>query len=201
MNPASNLITSKIGGVNSVAAYSQAARSFVPDLTMNMPANDVDQFGRFGGIGSLSTLTVGHSSEQIIFNENSLRPVLASNPLYKNIQSGIGGGADTLFGLKYPNRNVFYGNEVGLKVGQPKWECSKAVAMNPTVYGLKQDQVCTPVQQYNDYAISSLASGKHSDNITYVPLYATPKSTEGFANASTVTQRNVAQFAPRKNFF
>jgi len=52
-------------------------------------------------------------AQEIMLNENSLRPVLASNPLYKNIQAGIGGnGASTLFGAKLPglgwsNRQTF----------------------------------------------------------------------------------------------
>jgi hypothetical protein len=109
-NPASYLINNKIGGVNAIAQFSVGARMFVPNFNSCPIHTTTDHYGRFAPASSLNTYGYGSapgcfSSQPIILNENSLRPVLSSNPLYKNIQAGLGGnGADTLFGAAVPGR-------------------------------------------------------------------------------------------------
>lgn len=99
------LSTNNLSGVGSIAEFTQGTRTFVPMFNVCPVATAFDQFGRAGGYGSLNVLNAPgcYSPSETIENENSLRPVLSSNPLYKNIQSGVGGnGASTLFGQSLP---------------------------------------------------------------------------------------------------
>jgi hypothetical protein len=100
------LTTNRLSGAGSIAQFSHGVRTFVPPAnTCGIMASTNDQFNRQAGYGSLNVLTNPGCTDpqEIMLNENSLRPVLASNPLYKNIQAGIGGnGASTLFGQKLP---------------------------------------------------------------------------------------------------
>ena len=123
------LSTNNLSGVNSIAEFTQGTRTFVPSFNVCPVATAFDQFGRAGGYGSLNTLSAPgcYSPAETIENENSLRPVLASNPLYKNIQSGVGGnGASTLFGQSLPglawnqkrNYPITVSNAASCQVGQ-----------------------------------------------------------------------------------
>jgi hypothetical protein len=125
----------KLGGVGSIAEFTQGTRTFVNSLNVCPVATAFDQFGRPSGYGALNTLTAPgcYSPIQIIQNENSLRPQLASNPLYKNIQSGLGGnGADTLFGMRNPGRG--YGFALGFPAQM--FNNSPGCQQNPKAYGL-----------------------------------------------------------------
>jgi hypothetical protein len=128
-NPASYLIPNKIGGVNAIAQFSVGARMFVPNFNSCPIHTTTDHYGRFAPAGSLNTLGYGSapgcfSSQPIILNENSLRPVLSSNPLYKNIQAGIGGnGADTLFGAAVPGRANSIGQVATMAANNLKPKC------------------------------------------------------------------------------
>jgi hypothetical protein len=167
MSLSGNLNNFKLGGVGSVAEFSQGSRTFVPAFNNCIKANSVDQFGRPAGFGSLDTVSQGgcYSPLTIMENENSLRSVLSSNPLYRNIQSGIGnGGASTLFGgrvpgLAYNNRGVFNLNVDNsaacqtLKVSDYKY---------PESY--LKSQGC-PTSNWTDSLPSARASGKTSDSI------------------------------------
>jgi len=116
---AGKLINNLLGGVDSIANFSVAARTFVPSFNVCPKRPAVDQFGRPSGYGALDTLSAPgcYSIEETILNENSLRPPLSSNPLYKNIQAGIGGnGADTMFGLGLPGRAYTYGQNFNFNV-------------------------------------------------------------------------------------
>jgi hypothetical protein len=141
----------KIGGVGSIAEFSQGARTFVNSLNVCPVATAFDQFGRPSGYGALNTLTAPgcYSSIQIIQNENSLRPQLSSNPLYKNIQSGLGGnGADTLFGMRNPGRGYGFALQYPVQFFNNSDGCQD----NPKVYGLSskvQGQCNNPVYDNN----------------------------------------------------
>ena len=107
----SYLSTNQLSGVGSIAEFSQGARTFVPSFNVCPIASAVDQFGRPSGYGALNTITAPgcYSPNETIDNENSLRPVLSSNPLYKNIQTGFSGnGGDTLFGARLPGRGFTF---------------------------------------------------------------------------------------------
>lgn len=122
----SYIINNKVANVGAIAEFSQGARTFVPAFNTCPVANTQDNFGRYSGPGALNTLTAPgcYSAQPIILNENSLRPVLASNPLYKNVQAGLGGnGADTLFGMGLPGRGRPYSQMVNIAASNAAEKC------------------------------------------------------------------------------
>ena len=162
-----NLNNFKLGGVGSIAEFSQGSRTFVPAFNNCIKANSVDQFGRPAGSGSLDTVSQGgcYSASTIMENENSLRSVLSSNPLYRNIQSGIGsGGGSTLFGgrvpgLAYNNRGVFN------LIADNSAACQTSKTSDykyPESY--LKSQGC-PTSNWTDSLPSARAVGKGSDSI------------------------------------
>lgn len=128
-NPASYLINNKVGGVGAIAQFSIGARTFVPNFNSCPIHTTTDHYGRFAPSDSLNTYGYGSapgcfSPQPIILNENSLRPVLSSNPLYKNIQAGLGGnGADTLFGAAVPGRANSIGQVAAIAAYNSEPQC------------------------------------------------------------------------------
>jgi len=119
VSPSQYIINNKNSAADSIAQFSQAARTFVPAYNVCPVANNTDNMGRLGGYGSLNTLTAAGcwSPLEIIMNENSLRPVLSSNPLYKNIQYGVGSNSvDTLYGASLPGRGYAYSQNYDLSI-------------------------------------------------------------------------------------
>jgi len=171
---AGKLINNLIGGVDSIANFSQAARTFVPSFNVCPKRPAFDQYGRPSGYGALNTLSAPgcFSIEETILNENSLRPPLSSNPLYKNIQSGVGGhGADTLFGMGLPGRGYAYGQNFNFNVNN----AGKCI-VQPNLQGaydfpasmMQSDAAC-----YNDVDLlpSVMGGGRTSDMIKPKPNF------------------------------
>ena len=153
----SNLINSKRGGVGGIAQFSQGARTFVKEFNVCPARVATTQDGRLASAGSVNALTAPgcFSPLPIIQNENSLRPVLASNPQYKNTQLGVGGGASTLFGMKVPGQanvlNMTY--DMAVQMGNPAPKCD------------------VNAKYYQDYRYDPMFDGKDCVNDRMVPSY------------------------------
>jgi hypothetical protein len=160
-----NLLQNKLAGVDSIANFSQAARTFAPTMNNCFPANAVDQYGRPAGYGSLYTFKAGcNSIQETILNENSLRPPLSSNPQYKNIQSGIGGnGADTLFGLGLPGRGYAYAQTYNLNMPN----AASCMTTDPNAYQFSPAQMkySGPCALQNELMIPAKGGNRTSDMI------------------------------------
>jgi hypothetical protein len=160
------LLQNKINA-GSVSEFSQGVRTFVPSLNVCPVANSVDQFGRPGGYGSLNTLSAPgcYSIQQTINTENSLRPVISSHPLYKNIQAGIAGGVDTLYGMNNPGRgNMFNTYQFAMQEpGHPS--CLTAVQNNLGAFGLPQAQCKGMLSDDYDMVSSIVGSNTKNDRI------------------------------------
>ena len=154
------LNSNKIGGVSSISEFSAGTRIFVPSLGVcGIKALSQDQFGRFAGAGSLNTLTNPgcNSPLAIMLNENSLRPVLSSNPLYVNIQSGIGnGGIDTMFGARNPGRAWTNRQVFGLNIDNS----AACQTTNPSEYNYPPKQLKQTKCLQNNQFIDGLAGAK-----------------------------------------
>lgn len=167
---AGHLATNKLSGVNSISEFSAGTRVFVPSFNVCPIATAYDQFGRASGYGALNTLTAPgcFSSLETIMNENSLRPVLASNPLYKNIQSGIGGNSgSTLFGAKLPGLAYTYKREYPLKINNAE-KCMLGQDLHG-IYDLPlQYKQATASCQLNPQNLAGYhGSGKGTDSFRY----------------------------------
>ena len=171
------LINNVLGGVDSIANFSVAARTFVPALNVCPKATAFDQYGRPSGFGGLNTLTAPgcYSPEETILNENSLRPPLSSNPLYKNIQAGIGGyGVDTMYGLGLPGRGYAYAQQFNFDVNN-----SAACMIDPSLipyYQFTPEQRANLMQSCNpnasvDLLGSVIGGSRNSDVIKNVPMF------------------------------
>ena len=168
------LNSNKIGGVGSISEFSAGTRIFVPSLGVcGIKALSQDQFGRFAGAGSLNTLTNPgcNSPLAIMLNENSLRPVLSSNPLYVNIQSGIGnGGIDTMFGARNPGRAWTNRQVFGLNIDNSAI-CSNT---NPSDNNHPASQLTKKQCRRNNQLMDGLAgarTGSRSDMIYAKPNF------------------------------
>jgi hypothetical protein len=173
----SYLINNKNGGVDGIAQFSQGARTFVQQFNVCPARVASTQDGRMASAGSVNSLTAPgcFSSMPIIQNENSLRPVLASNPMYKNIQIGVGGGQSTLFGAKLPGQakvlDMTY--NVPVRMGNPAPKCDPNMKYYQTydyesyydnLDCANNNQVATYALRNSDTAAPSLAS---QYNFTY----------------------------------
>jgi hypothetical protein len=153
----SNLINSKRGGVGGIAQFSQGARTFVREFNVCPARVATTQDGRLASAGSVNSLTAPgcFSPLPIIQNENSLRPVLASNPQFKNVQLGVGGGASTLFGLKVPGQantlDMTY--DMAVQMGNPSKKCDPMA------------------KYYSEYPYDPSFDGKDCVNDRMVPAY------------------------------
>ena len=164
-----------ISGVDSISNFSQAARTFVSQFNVCPARPAFDQFGRPSGYGALNTLNAPgcFSPMETILNENSLRPVLASQPLYKNIQSGVGiGAADTLFGQRTPGRGNAFSQVFAMQAGNPSAKC---ITSNPDAYQFPASYASSqynnlPCTNQNFDALASFVGGSsQNDVIKYAP--------------------------------
>ncbi len=164
-----------ISGVDSISNFSQAARTFVSQFNVCPARPAFDQFGRPSGYGALNTLNAPgcFSPMETILNENSLRPVLASQPLYKNVQSGVGiGSADTLFGMRTPGRGNAFQQVFTMQAGNPSAKC---ITSNPGAYMFPPEYAASkyndlPCNNQNFDALASFVGGSStSDGIKYAP--------------------------------
>lgn len=169
------LTTNRLSGTNSIAEFTAGTRIFVPSFNVCPVATAFDQFGRASGYGALNTLSAPgcYSPEETIQNENSLRPVLSSNPLYKNIQSGVGGnGASTLFGQALPglswnqkrNYPITVSNAANCQVGD-----NQVAYWNYPQSYLDSKLSCSADGNLNGVA-GFYGGGKQADNLRY-PMY------------------------------
>lgn len=165
------LSTNQLSGVNSIAEFSAGARIFVPSFNVCPVATAFDQFGRPSGYGALNTISAPgcYSPAETIDNENSLRPVLASNPLYKNIQTGISGnGADTLFGQRLPGRGYTFSIQMPQRVAnQAKCQVQQQAIPfwqypDNFVIGSEADASCNPGEATD--AVTSFVGGTRSND-------------------------------------
>jgi len=171
---AGKLINNVLGGVDSIANFSQAARTFVPSFNVCPKHPAVDQYGRPSGYGAINSLSAPgcFSIEETILNENSLRPPLSSNPLYKNIQAGVGGnGADTMFGMGLPGRAYAYGQNFNFNINN----ASKCI-VNPRLqgaYNFPESMMGESGQCYNsvDSLPGVMGSNRTSDMIVMRPNF------------------------------
>ena len=171
---AGKLINNVLGGVDSIANFSQATRTFVPSFNVCPTHPAYDQFGRPSGYGALNTLSAPgcFSIEETILNENSLRPPLSSNPLYKNIQAGVGGnGADTMFGMSVPGRAYAYGQNFNFNINN----ASKCVVPQNMqgAYNFPADMLGNGGNCYNevDALPGIMAGSRNSDMIKFRPNF------------------------------
>jgi hypothetical protein len=169
------LINNQLGNVNGVAQFSQGARTFVPQFNVCPARVATTQDGRLASAGSVNALTAPgcFSPLPIIQNENSLRPVLASNPMYKNIQMGVGGGIGTMFGAKLPGPANYLdlGYNIGVRMGNPAKKC------DPNM------------QFYEDYNYDNSYDNMSCSSDNSVPLY-------GLRNSDTIA----TSLRDQKNF-
>jgi hypothetical protein len=171
---AGKLINNVLGGVDSIANFSQAARTFVPSFNVCPQHPAYDQYGRPSGYGALNTLSAPgcFSIEETILNENSLRPPLSSNPLYKNIQAGVGGnGADTMFGMGLPGRAYSYGQNFNFNINN----ASKCIVPQylQGAYNFPENMLGDSGSCYQDVDMlpGAVASGRTSDMIKVRPNF------------------------------
>jgi hypothetical protein len=171
-SPSQFIINNQLGNVGGLAQFSQGARTFVQQFNVCPARVATTQDGRLASAGSVNALTAPgcFSPMPIIQNENSLRPVLASNPMYKNIQMGVGGGASTLFGAKLPGPANYLdlGYDIGVRMGNPAPKC------DPNM------------KYYQSYNYDSAYDGLDCSNDNQVPLY-------GLRNSDTIAPSLVGQ--------
>ncbi len=151
------MINSKRANVDGIAQFSQGARTFVQQFNVCPARVASTQDGRMASVGSVNALTAPgcFSPLPIIQNENSLRPVLASNPQFKNVQLGVGGGASTMFGAKLPGQANYLGlgYDFAVQLGNPSPKCDSAL------------------KYYNNYNYDSVYDQKDCVNDRMVPQY------------------------------
>ena len=156
-SPSQFIINNQLGNLGGVAQFSQGARTFVQQFNVCPARVASTQDGRLASAGSVNALTAPgcFSPMPIIQNENSLRPVLASNPMYKNVQMGFGGGLGTMFGAKLPGPANYLdmGYDVNVRMGNPAPKCD------------------ANAKYYEDYNYDSIGDSQDCSNDNQISLY------------------------------